>query len=58
MTLEITYENGFKQTKRLVKSKCEYMPYHTFTMNSPIYDCIADGSFLLFGKYPLKIVEA
>ena len=54
---EITYRNGFKQTKKLVKTICEHEPYKSFTMYSPIYRCIEDGTFMLFGKYKLIIKE-
>jgi hypothetical protein len=60
MLVEITYQNGFKQTKRLVAHRSDHTSSKTFTMNSPLYQAIEDGTFavkLLTGSYKFKVRE-
>jgi hypothetical protein len=59
MKLKITWlNNGFVQIKYLVHCRENRQGY--ITMNSPIYEAIADGSFVLdlgFGRHPFLIDE-
>lgn len=64
LTLKITWlNNGFIQYRKLINYCTSDHKKQTYiTMNSPIYEAIENGTFVLdmgsFGKHPFKIEES